>query len=79
MPQGKLNCPGTMPKGKKKVPFSGKQKKEQLAEKRKRKQSVSNFGDNEQHVTKSNDRVEEPEEAHFECHYNYVMTREWGK
>ena len=51
-----------MPQGRKKVPFSGKQKKEQLAEKRNRKQNVSNFGDNEQHVTKSNDRVAEPEE-----------------
>ena len=31
------------------------------------------------HVSEWQDRVEEPEEAHFQCHYNYVMTREWGK
>ena len=51
-----------MPQGRKKVPFSGKQKKEQLTKKRNAKQTVSNIGDNEQHVTKSDNRVAEPEE-----------------
>ena len=53
-----------MPQGRRKVPFSGKQKKEQLSKKRNTKQTVPNIGgDNEQTVTsKFDDHVAEPEE-----------------